>query len=354
MPKGLYTRNGIYWARFKIKGVEYRESLRTRSAAKAERNLKALKEKISQHVYFGEGGPVSWPSAVVSWSEKGARALGVKVNTYNRYVMSLTQLRPWLDDKDVHQIDVKLLKKIVSDRQKQGVSNATIRRDLTAMASVLAHCVDLDWLEENPAKMIDRSRFKEDRTPIILPRDDSLALVFAVAGRFMDMAEFSLETGMREEEVASLEHDRIDRKRMSATLEVTKTGHPREVPLSARALEILDRQPRHYKEKWCFWRGNGERFRHVASQFFAKTGRVARKAAQDGVDFRRFRFHDLRHLFAVRFLRERRGSLYDLQGILGHSSIQTTELYLKHLKPDEKLAALHGVAQIEAQVQRSE
>lgn len=25
MPKGIYTRDGIYWARFKIKGVEYRE-----------------------------------------------------------------------------------------------------------------------------------------------------------------------------------------------------------------------------------------------------------------------------------------------------------------------------------------
>ncbi|BAK66836.1 putative integrase [Sphingobium sp. SYK-6] len=354
MPKGLYTRNGIYWARFKIKGVEYRESLRTRSEAKAERNLKALKEKIAAQVYFGEGGPTAWPDAVISWSQKGPRALGIKLTTFNRYLVSFIQLRPWLDDKDVHQIDVKLLKKIVADRQKQGVSNATVRRDLTAISSVLAHCVDLDWLEENPAKMIDRSRFKEDRTPIILPREESMALVFAIAGRFMDMAEFSLETGMREEEVASLEHDRIDRKRMSATLEATKNGEPREVPLSARALEILDRQPRHFKHSWCFWRANGERFQNIASQFYAKTGRVARKAAQEGKDFRRFRFHDLRHLFAVRYLRERRGSLYDLQHVLGHSSVQTTEGYLKHLKPDEKLAAMHGVAQNPAQVQRSE
>lgn len=352
MPKGLYLRNGIYWARFKIKGVEYRESLRTRSEAKAERNLKALKERILQTVYFGEAEPVSWEAAVVSWHEHGPKPMGIKASTFDRYVTSIAQLRDYLDGKLVQQIDLKLLKQIVKGRQKDGLSNATVRRDLTAISSVLAHCVDLDWIEENPAKMIDRSRFKESRTKIILPRDESLALVLAVKGRFMDMAALSDETGMREEEVASLEHDRIDRKRMSATLEDTKNGGVREVPISKKALEIIDRQPQHIKAQWVFWRIVDEdgrkfpaRFQNVASQFYAKVTRVAQKATRDGVEFKRFRFHDLRHRFAVRYLRERRGTLYDLQDVLGHSSIQTTERYLDHLTPEEKMFAKHGVAQ---------
>jgi integrase len=41
---------------------------------------------------------------------------------------------------------------------------------------------------------------------------------------------------------------------------------------------------------------------------------------------RRVRVHDLRHTFAVHFL-ERGGQLYDLQKILGHSTIQLTERY---------------------------
>jgi len=352
MPKGIYTRNGIYWARFKIKGIEYRQSLRTRSEAKAERNLKALKESISQTVYFGESEPVSWEAAVVSWHEHGSKAIKVKASSFNRYLVSIAQLRPWLDGKLVQQIDVKLLKAMVKDRQRAKTSNATIRRDLTAVASVLGHCMDLDWIEENPAKMIDRSRFKEDRTRYILPRPDSIALVFANASRFMDMAELSLLTGMREEEVASLEHDRVDRKRMSITLELTKNGSVREVPISRAALAVIDRQPQHIKAAWVFWRGNGERHSHIASQFAAKMGRVAQKAARDEREFKRFRFHDLRHLFAVTYLRERRGSLYDLQDILGHSSIQTTERYLDHLTPEEKLQAKHGVAQKAARVQR--
>jgi integrase/recombinase XerD len=71
---------------------------------------------------------------------------------------------------------------------------------------------------------------------------------------------------------------------------------------------------------------------------------VARKAQKAAQDFQPFRFHDLRHLFAVEFLRAKRGTLYDLQMLLGHDSVTTTEIYLEHLTPDQRIAALHGSA----------
>ena len=349
--RNIYERNGIFWARLKIRGHEYRESLRTRSRAVAERRLKALRQRIEDTAYFGGSDPVAWEAAVVSWAGAWKR-LGIKPGTGKRYAMSLRQVRPWLDGKTVQEIDVALLKEIVRARGKQGASNATIRRDLTAISSVLGNAVDEDWVEDNPAHMMDRSRFKEKRLPIVLPREDSIALVLAEASRFIDMAEFAREVGMREEEIGGLEHDRIDRARMSATLEETKGNAVREVPLSPRAIEIIDRQPQHFRSKYVFWRGNGQRFQNIASQFYATVTRVARNAARAGQDFSRFRFHDLRHLFAVEFLRQRRGSLYDLQAIMGHKSIKTTEGYLKHLTPEEKQAAIHGAAQNEARDQR--
>lgn len=345
MPKGLYIRNGIFWARFKVKGHEYRESLRTRSEATAVKRLAALRKEIEDRVYYGAADPISWQSAVVSWNERGPRAMNLKPRTFDRYLTSLSQLRPWLDDKQVQRIDVKLLKTIVTDRQRLGVTNATIRRDMTAVSSVLAHCADMHWIEDNPARMIDRSRFKEARTRVILPRSEYLDAVFADASRFMDMARLALETGMREDEIASLEHDRVDRGRMSLTIENTKGNRVREVPLTRAALEIIDQQPRHIRYRFVFWSGDGERFRNIASRFYAKVSRAAQKAAREKREFQRFRFHDLRHLYAVNYLRNRRGSLYDLQQILGHSSIVTTERYLDHLTTDERRAALFGVAQ---------
>jgi len=352
MSKGIYWRNGIAWARFKVRGVEYRQSLRTRSEAVAQRRLTLARQAIEDQVWFGEKVPTSWKAAVVSWATLGAKALGVKQATFERYQVSLGQLRPWLDDKHLHEITPRLLKDIVSARQRAGTSNATIRRDMTAASSVLAHAVDQDWIEENPARTLDRSRFKERRQKIILPRQDSVALVFSLGSRFVAMAELALETGMREEEIASLEHDRIDRDRMVAVLEDNKGDRVRQVALSPKALAIIDRQPRYLKARWVFWRDEGQRFRNVAAQFYATVGRVAQQAARQETEFKRFRFHDLRHLFAVTYLRQRRGTIYDLQQELGHASIKTTEGYLDHLTPDEKRDALHGVTQSLAQDQR--
>jgi len=61
-----------------------------------------------------------------------------------------------------------------------------------------------------------------------------------------------------------------------------------------------------------------------------------------------FRFHGLRHLFAVTYL-QRGGDIYDLQRILGHASIKTTELYLDYLTPEERRTAMTGSAQTTAQ-----
>lgn len=313
--------------------------------------MKAERQRIEDTAYFGASDPVQWEAAVVSWAGAWQR-LGIKPKTGARYAQSLVCVRRWLDGKEVHAIDNLLLKEIVRARGKQGVTNATIRRDVTAISSVLGHCVDEGWIEENPAHMMDRSRFKERRLPIVLPRAGSIAQVFAEASRFMDMAELSLETGMRQEEIASLEHDRIDRRRMAVTLEETKGNAVRQVTLTDKAVAIIDRQPRNIRSKWVFWHGNGDRYRNVDSSFYALVKRVARKAAQAGRDFRRFRFHDLRHLFAVTFLREGRGTIYALQQILGHKSIGTTEGYLKHLTPEEQLAAKHGEAQNAAQNER--
>jgi integrase/recombinase XerD len=110
-----------------------------------------------------------WEAAVVSWASAWAR-LGIKPRTGARYAQSLVCVRPWLDGKKVHEIDNALLKEIVSARAKHGITNATIRRDMTAISSVLGHCVDEGWIEENPAHMMDRSRFKERKAKIILPR----------------------------------------------------------------------------------------------------------------------------------------------------------------------------------------
>jgi integrase/recombinase XerD len=351
MPKGLYTRNGIFWARFKVRGIEYRESLRTRSEAVAERRLKARKQAVEDQAFYGASEAVSWPQGVVAW-DAWIKRQRKRPGTIKRYLVSLTQLRPWLDSRDVQRIDTALVREIVRERARQGATNATIRRDLSALSSVLDAAIDEGWIEENPAHSFDRRRLKEEREPITLPDDTSIAAVLAHGSRFVDMAAFARLTGMREEEIASLRHDQVNKSRMAISLTHTKGRRVREVPICPQALAIIERQPQFLKSPFVFWRAAGERFNNVAAQFYATVQRAAQKAAQADQPFRRFRFHDLRHLFAVEYLRERRGSIYELQQVLGHASIKTTEDYLRYLTPTEKQAAIQGVAQNTAQDER--
>ena len=76
------------------------------------------------------------------------------------------------------------------------------------------------------------------------------------------------------------------------------------------------------------------RYRNVSSKFREIVRRCIAKAETGTREFRAFRFHDLRLWFAIEHLR-RRGNIYRLQKILGHSSIKTTELYLDYLTRKE-------------------
>ena len=71
---------------------------------------------------------------------------------------------------------------------------------------------------------------------------------------------------------------------------------------------------------------------------------LVKKAVEKKLIGRAFRFHDLRHWYAVDYLR-RRGNIYDLQQILGHNSIKTTERYLAYLTAEQQKQAKYGRAQ---------
>ena len=102
--------------------------------------------------------------------------------------------------------------------------------------------------------------------------------------------------------------------------------------------DIVKALPAYVGSPFMFWHGAGEDYKNFASQFADIVRRTAKWAAYNGVAFRPFGFHDLRHLHAVNWLKDGR-SIYTLQQRLGHSSIKVTELCLHFLTAEEQLAA---------------
>jgi integrase/recombinase XerD len=353
MSKNLYVRSGIYWARFKIEGQEYRRSLYVRaepkkgSEAKARRALEVLKSAIEDEVRHGVAPPVLWQDAVVDWHEVVQANISDK--TFRRYLVSLNQCSLWLAGKPITEITPALLRGMMKDRRNKGVTNATINRDKTAISSVLNFAVEEEWIEANPAFMLNSRSNRERREPIVLPSQHSIAAMRNAMPVWMaDMMDFADQTGMRQDEIVRLQWSSVNMAYEEATLHKTKRKKIRTIDFSPGAMEILNRQKRSALTDLVFWHGDGQPFKFVSSRF----GAVARKVAQANNQFVRFRFHDLRHNFAVRYLREQRGSLYDLQKLLGHRSIKTTEQYLEHLTPAQQRFVQSVGAQKGAQHQR--
>jgi integrase/recombinase XerD len=292
--------------------------------------------KEAEHFQFYGENRHSWKEAVVEWA--AAAAVTLKPATLERYLSSLRNLRHILDDLHFDEVSRQTMSKIA---RRSGVTNATRRRDLTAVSSVVRWGISQGWRDDNPAREWDRSVIRERRDPIVLPSEADIGAVVALApGNFARLIRWAQYTGMRQEECAALERSQVDTRRKAANLSRTKTDRPRSVPLDERALGTYAGTPVRIGCPWVFWHEPGERYLNIASRFAELSRRAIANAKAEKHELpRRFRFHDLRHWFAVDYLRRRAGSIYDLQKVMGHSSVKTTEIYLDFLTPEEHAAA---------------
>lgn len=336
-PKGCYWRGDTLWGRITIHGREIRFSLRTDDAAIAEGRIKARREREVAAAHFGDQRP-TWEDAVVAWGDHIAGH--TKPSTQKRYAVSLKQLAPHLVGCYLDEIDKKLVGEIIRKRRAQNVTNATIRRDLVALSSVLAFCEEEGWKDDNPA-LARMRRVKERRDPIVLPEADHIERVIERApGLFAHLIKAAWLTGCRQNELVTLQRRQVDMARGQLTLYSTKNNRPRVINLR-QAYPVFRTLPVNLGSTIVFWHGLGGPFHNAASRFALYVRDAQKSAQRDRADFRPFRFHDLRHRFAVDYLKLG-GNIYDLQKHLGHSSVKVTEMYLDYLTPEEAHIAKHG------------
>ncbi|BAL75963.1 phage integrase [Bradyrhizobium cosmicum] len=289
-----------------------------------------------------------------------------------RYASSLATLQPHLEGLYVDEIDTRLIGDIVRIRQTVArvptnrkhpvtVSIATIKRDLTALSSVMDYCVDEGWRDDNPVLAWlkpggrRKSRLKERRDPIVLPELVHVQMVVnAAPGLKAALVISATRTGARLDELVQANRAHLDRDRKQLTV-IGKRNKLRVIDLvdgpDDFGWEVLSKLPISLETKALFWhrREAKKRSRHGQQpaerysnlNFDRLIKRVAAQAQKQDQDFRPFRFHDLRHLHAVLWLKSGR-SIYVLQQRLGHTSVKTTEMYLVYLTPEEKQRVMLG------------
>jgi len=116
---------------------------------------------------------------------------------------------------------------------------------------------------------------------------------------------------------------------------MSKSGKARFVPISDGLLQVLNSVPRFANCPYVFPNPKTKQPFHSIYGTWNK--------ARTAVGLEDVRCHDLRHSFAS-FLVNSGRSLYEVQKILGHSQISTTERYA-HLSQDSLLSAANSIGQ---------
>jgi integrase len=249
-------------------------------------------------------------------------------------------LLPVLGGKHLDEITKNDIITIHHGRRAAGAAPASANRLL-----VLLRCcfnLALKWevagLTKNPTAGIPLLE-ENNKRERYLSMEEVRHLYDAVVASKSEMLKYIVPmlilTGARKREVLDARWEDFDLTRRLWRIPLCKTGKARHVPLSDGMLGLLQSIPRF--DGCPFVVPNLKSRLPFVSIFVA--WQTARKAA----GLPDVRVHDLRHSYAS-FLINAGRSLYEVQRLLGHTQIKTTQRYA-HLKPETLLDATNSAAQ---------
>ena len=238
--------------------------------------------------------------------------------TMEKYLREVGYFCRWLENR---KVDKKITAEFKNDLQEKGYAPSTINGKLSALNAFFRFA---GW-EECRVKFlrIQRQRYCEQKKE--LNREEYRRLLKAAKDRKNERLALLMETicgtGIRISEMSYITVEALRRGRA----EVVLKGKVRIIFLS----EKLCRRLSEYAEKTgivsgeIFLTGNGRRLSR--RQIWREMKGLCQYA---GLEEAKVFPHNLRHLFAEEFYRVS-GDIVKLADVLGHSSIETTRIYLK-------------------------
>jgi len=246
-------------------------------------------------------------------------------------------LLPRFSKRYMDEITRQDIVKMHADRKASGAAAGSANRLLIMMRYIFN--LGLKWevpgIKVNPCKGIPLME-ENNKMERYLSVEETERLYGAVCKSENAMLKYIVPmlilTGARKREVLDARWEDFDLGRRAWRIPISKSGKARHVPLSDGALALLATMPRDMDCKWAF--ANPETSKPYVSIFYAWN------TARKNVGLSDVRMHDLRHSFASLLINSGR-TLYEVQHILGHTQVKTTQRYA-HLSQDTLLAAANS------------
>ena len=265
---------------------------------------------------------------------------GVSPNTLAAYRNDLSQLVAFLDDRSRTEQAVDLWERVDSGElsayvlhlHERGYSDTTRARKVASARSLFSFLVEEGVIEKDPTENLSAPRLGRS-LPETLTIEEVESLLEASedesAGAVRDraMLELLYASGMRVSEVVSLDLEDVDLDAGSIRC-VGKGSKERMIPVHRQAIETVDVYLKTARptlkskgtSQAVFLSRRGERLTRQGFWLILKG--LAIKA---GIG-KKITPHTLRHSFATHLL-QGGASLRNVQELLGHASITTTQVY---------------------------
>jgi len=239
--------------------------------------------------------------------------------------------------KDIRPVDIQ---RILREVHLQGRSASTTNRVRQLMNKMFNEAVETHrYISFNPVRSVRKLKENPKVTPH-LSRDHATKLLEWARKHPLGVAlQLGLQLGLREGEIVGLKWDAINLSRRELIVQrkwEKKSKRLEEFP-KGKKIRVLGIYPDGLLEAL-----NGQRTRFPNAEFVVSDSNGQRVEphqlihvlAQGVIDtgIRRISMHGLRHTFASLYMQSG-GSLYDLQKLMGHTSIGTTERY-RHTDPE--------------------
>jgi integrase len=228
-------------------------------------------------------------------------------------------------------------------RRRAVASNATVNRQLQLLGRALRHMARVHCAEMPNIDLRRAENAEPDERVRELTQSEQARLFEHLRSDLKPFVTFALLTGARLATVCDLKWADIDHHERRILFRV-KGGKQMRFPLSREVAALLSALPRatlpdHRDYVFTYedqLRKDRPRKRIVGSGGMMQDFREALAAAE----IRDFRFHDLRHTFATRLLRQT-GNLKLVSRLLGHADVTTTTRYA-HVLDQDLAEALDG------------
>lgn len=329
--KGVYKRGNIWWIRYACAdGRIKRESSHSNSFKTAQAILINRKNQIQE-------GNEPTPKQIISNHNFG--------DLVERYLVWASRQRSFGSKKyfiqtlanefgllPLGRFTTMAVEEFQSKTINAGKAPATANRFLATLKHMFTKALDWEMVDEEAAKRVKKAKHlpENNRRLRYLSQDESQALINVCAPHLKPIVICALNTGMRKEEILSLEWERhVDLQHGFILLDITKNGERREIPINQTVRATLKGLVRRLDCLYVFTDSEGNRFKGVTKAFHS----ALKKA-----EIKNFRFHDMRHSFASQLVMKG-VDITTVKELLGHKTLAMTLRYA-HLAPGHKTKAV--------------